>query len=364
MKHAVSRTRDARWRDEIRGALLAFFDDRRRDLPWRRNADPYKVWVSEIMLQQTRVEAVIPYYERWLGRFPDLQALADAQLDDVLHAWQGLGYYSRARNLHRAARAVRDQLNGDLPTSAASLRNLPGIGAYTAGAIASIAFGEAAPAVDGNVRRVLARLLDVPEPSTADLQAVASTLVPSDRPGDFNQAFMELGATVCTPRSPSCGMCPLRPNCLAWSHGTQDQRPLPKRAQPVPEFTLGTAIVQAKDGRLLLQKRPPDGLLAGLWSFPAAIVQDDSPRRAAARAARTLRVAIDARRARRLPVVPHTFSHRREIYHPFLFRIAEPACPETEDVRWVPANRLAALAMPTAQRSILSHLRTPGGADS
>jgi A/G-specific adenine glycosylase len=358
IRDAVKRERDARWRDEVRHALLAFFDERRRDLPWRRDPDPYRVWVSEIMLQQTRVEAVIPYYERWLARFPDVHTLAAAELDDVLHAWQGLGYYSRARNLHRAARVVRDGMDGQLPRTTATLRTLPGIGAYTAGAIASIAFRAAEPAVDGNVRRVLARLLDEANPSPARLQAVAAALVPADRPGDFNQAFMELGATVCSPRSPSCGLCPLRAHCLAWARGTQEVRPARQPAPAIPEFAVGTAIVQSSTGRVLLQKRPPAGLLAGLWTFPGQIVQKDSPRQAAARAARALGVSIDARRTRALPLVPHTFSHRREIYHPFRFNVTEEtASDDLNSLRWASPSDTETLAMPTAQRVILRRLR-------
>jgi A/G-specific adenine glycosylase len=192
----VMREPSREWIRSLRRALLAFYDARRRDLPWRRDPDPYRVWVSEVMLQQTRVDAVVPYYERWLRRFPTVAALASAEPDDVLRAWEGLGYYARARNLHRAARVVREHHHGAVPSEPSALRALPGVGDYTAGAIASIAFGRAEPAVDGNVRRVLARLLDVAAPAPARLRKVAAALVPSERPGDFNQALMELGATV------------------------------------------------------------------------------------------------------------------------------------------------------------------------
>jgi A/G-specific adenine glycosylase len=351
--------KDPQWRAEVRQALLAFFADRRRDLPWRRDRDPYRVWVSEIMLQQTRVDTVIPYYERWLQRFPTVRALADADVDDVLHAWQGLGYYSRARNLHRAARAVRDTLDGALPDNADALRELPGIGRYTAGAIASIAFDEPVPAVDGNVRRVLARLLDEPDPSPARLENVAASLVPGDRPGDFNQAFMEIGATVCSPRSPSCGVCPLRSHCLAWARGTQELRPVRKTAPETPHFDVGTALVEDSRGRILVRKRPATGLLAGLWTFPGEIVQDDTPRRAAARAARNAGVQVDARRARALTSVPHVFSHRRETYHAFKF--PEPAMSGVldENARWADRDQIETLALPAAQRTILRTWRDP-----
>ncbi len=209
----VMREPSRKWTLALRRALLAFYDARRRDLPWRRDPDPYRVWVSEVMLQQTRVDAVVPYYERWLRRFPTLHALATAEPDEVLRAWEGLGYYARARNLHRAARVVRERHAGDVPSEPAALRELPGVGDYTAGAIASIAFGRREPAVDGNVRRVLARLLDVADPPPARLRAVAAALVPAERPGDFNQALMELGALVCTARVPRCADCPVRGVC-------------------------------------------------------------------------------------------------------------------------------------------------------
>src|SRR5688572_31827881 len=192
-----------------RRALLGFYDAHRRALPWREDPRPYRVWISEVMLQQTRVDAVVPYYRAWMERFPDVRALAAAPLDDVLKSWEGLGYYARARNLHRAALVVRDRMGGELPARASALRELPGFGEYTAGAVASIAFGEAVPAVDGNVRRVLARLYDEPEPTARWLRERAAALVDPARPGDFNQALMELGATVCRPRSPDCARCPL-----------------------------------------------------------------------------------------------------------------------------------------------------------
>ena len=197
----------------LRERLLAFYDERKRDLPWRRTRDPYRIWVSEVMLQQTRVDTVIPYYRRWLERFPTVLALADADEEAVLGSWKGLGYYSRARNLHRAAQVVRDGHDGQVPSDPKDLRALPGVGEYTAGAVASIAFDLPEPVVDGNVRRVLARLHDLADPTPAQLRALTTELLDRARPGDFNQGLLELGATVCTPRAPKCGSCP-----WAWPH--------------------------------------------------------------------------------------------------------------------------------------------------
>ena len=197
----------------MRRALLAHFDTHKRALPWRASTDPYGVWVSEIMLQQTRVETAGPYYERWMERFPSVTELAEADEADVLKAWEGLGYYSRARNLHRSARIVKEGLNGVIPGTAEGLRELPGIGEYSAGAIASIAYGEPTPAVDGNARRVISRLFDLAEPPPRELRERACAILEARRPGDWNQAIMELGATICSPRSPRCRECPVAEYC-------------------------------------------------------------------------------------------------------------------------------------------------------
>jgi A/G-specific adenine glycosylase len=223
---------------EIRGALLSWYDENRRDLPWRAGPgvapDPYRVWISEVMLQQTRVETVRPYFERWMLRFPTLHALAAAPSEEVMKAWEGLGYYSRARNLHAAVREVSDRFGGEIPDDPAAFRALPGVGRYTSGAVLSIAFGRPEPVVDGNVRRVFARLADDPAPADRRLWEMAGEIVEGERPGDLNQALMELGATVCTPRSPRCGACPIAPHCAARAVGTQEIRPAPRRAGPVP----------------------------------------------------------------------------------------------------------------------------------
>ncbi len=212
----------------LRSALFAFYDRDGRDLPWRRERDPYRIWVSEIMLQQTRVETAEPYYCRWMERFPTLDDLAEASRDEVLKVWEGLGYYSRARRIHDGARMVRERLGGEIPSTAQALRELPGVGEYTAGAVASIAFGEVTPAIDGNARRVLARLFDLADPGLAELRTIAEELIDRDRPGDFNQAVMELGATICKPRAPRCEACPLGSVCRARAAGTQLDRPVTK----------------------------------------------------------------------------------------------------------------------------------------
>jgi A/G-specific adenine glycosylase len=250
--------------------LLAWYDRHRRDLPWRRTRDPYRIWLSEVMLQQTRVETALPYFARFTARFPSVEALALAPLEEVLALWSGLGYYRRARQLHAAARAVAAR--GGFPRQVPALLELPGIGPYTAAAVASMAFGVVVPVLDGNVERVTSRLLALAEtrPAAARrrLAAAAAGLLDPARPGDGNQALMELGATICTPRRPRCLLCPLSPWCRAAAAGEPERYPAP-RPRRAPERRRLVVAVAASDGRTLLFRRPDDSpLLAGTWELP------------------------------------------------------------------------------------------------
>lgn len=260
---------------QVAGGLLRWYDNNARVLPWRENKDPYRIWISEIMLQQTRVEAVKPYYERFLAQFPDVSMLASAPLEKVLKAWEGLGYYSRARNLHKAANQIMSEFSGQFPRTAKELRTLVGIGEYTAGAIASIAFEERVPAVDGNVLRVISRLIE----SKADilkvrqkkaLASLAQDMMPYERIGDYNQAMMEIGALICVPNgAPQCGICPLAGLCLAHKNGCEEDYPKksPKKERRKEDKTV--LLLHGGD-RVLLHRREDIGLLAGLWEFPMA----------------------------------------------------------------------------------------------
>ena len=273
---------------EIRARLLAWYDEVKRDLPWRlgtepdrsyadegeRSPDPYAVWVSEIMLQQTKVATALPYFERWMQEFPTVQALAEARQEDVLRLWQGLGYYARARNLHRAAKRIAERYDEEgFPQSYAEWIELPGVGKYTAGAIASIAFGEEVPAVDGNVRRVMSRIHALEgDPSRGEcarqIQAHAAILAKGRRPGDLNQSLMELGASHCSPRNPNCDLCPISAHCRAFAEGRQAQLPTPKkRAKPRELQGIACRILDL-DGRCIVLRRPDEGLLGGLWEYP------------------------------------------------------------------------------------------------
>lgn len=303
-------------RVDLRRALLGWFDVAARTLPWRERRDAYGIWLSEIMLQQTRVDTVIPYYERFLTMYPTVHALADAPVEDVLKQWAGLGYYRRARQLCQAAREVVANHEGKFPQDPKGLQELSGVGRYTAGAIASIAFGVATPLVDGNVIRVFARLFGLTEDmrKSAGVKRVwrlAAELVDSERPGDFNQSLMELGATVCTPKAPRCADCPVAADCAAKRTGNPLALPvLSKRAKP--KVVMAASLVwRGRDGKTLLARRNSEGLFGGMWEPPMV----EGTRAMLPQALRSLQLPVDS--ARVVGRVRHTLSHRRyevEVY--------------------------------------------------
>jgi A/G-specific adenine glycosylase len=344
------------------GDLLAWYDRHRRRLPWRAEAgeavDPYRIWLSEIMLQQTTVAAVRPFYARFLERFPSVEALAAAPQEAVLQAWAGLGYYSRARNLHACAQAVVARHGGRFPGTEAELRRLPGVGAYTAAAVAAIAFGERAAAVDGNVERVVTRLFAVAEPlpkARGTVRALTDALVPADRPGDFAQALMDLGATICTPKRPACALCPWMAPCRARAEGLQEAFPRKER-KPEGVLRRGAAFVVLRaDDSVLLRTRPPKGLLGGMTEPPT------SEWDAAYDPARAMLDAPLEARWRRLPgVVRHTFTHFPLELTVFFAKAARDM-PAPDGMRWTRRQDLAGEALPGAMRKVLAHaLDGPG----
>ncbi|MSP16864.1 MAG: A/G-specific adenine glycosylase [Myxococcales bacterium] len=338
----------------LRSRLLAHYRRTARDLPFRRTRDPYAIWICEVMAQQTRLQTVLPYWERWMARFPTVRALADAPLGDVLAAWTGLGYYARARSLHAAARIVVDRYVGQLPDDLLLLRALPGIGDYTAGAIASIAFGRRVPAVDGNVARVLCRVFAIDEPSDApatrrQLWQLAGTLVAPRAAGDFNQALMELGALTCTPRSPSCSRCPLAPLCTA--HATGRTAELPRRTprRPPRALTIDLALITDPRGRWLVGKRAPQGRYGGLWELPelaalqstaAHLVVDNTPP---------------------LAETTHSLTHlalRYRVLSAHLPRLPR-AAPPYELLRRIAPRALTQLGVSAATLRLIAMLQTP-----
>jgi A/G-specific adenine glycosylase len=352
-----------RERGARRRELLAWYRANRRDLPWRRTRDPYAIWISEAMLQQTRVETVIPYWERFLARFPDVAALAAADTDAVIELWAGLGYYSRARNLHRAARAVVERHEGALPEDPEALRALPGVGRYTAGALASIAFDRPEPIVDGNVARVLTRLLGIDgevssRPVQERLWEEAALLARGEDPGALNQALMELGAMLCTPRAPRCLACPWTRRCVARAEGRQESLPV-KAAKKAPKRIEAVAGHLERRGRLLAVQRPKQGLLGGLWELPGGeLAAGERPEEALARAFRDgLGLALPG--AEPLGCVEHVFTHRRLVLHVFRCKAGDGRVRRRgwDAHRWVSASDVDALAWGGPARKALARVR-------
>jgi A/G-specific adenine glycosylase len=330
-------------------------------LPWRRTHDPYRIWVAEVMLVQTQVDTVIPYYERFLERFPDLESLAAADLDSVLKTWEGLGYYARARNLHKAATIVLSDHAGQLPRDAEGLRALPGIGAYVAAAVSSIAFGEPALAIDGNVRRVLSRLLDLPAPTDSRLRAVAQGLV-GERPADVNQALMDLGARLCKPRAPRCPDCPLGRSCRARRHGTIDQRPGRRPSRDRPHHDIAVGVIW-RDDRILIAKRPPEGLLGGLWEFPGGKPEPGESLEAAVVREIGEELDIEVEPGAKIAAVDHAYSHFAITLHAYhcRYRTGTPRPIGCQEFAWVKPDELDRYAFPAANRRVLERLRAGAG---
>ncbi|WP_043966122.1 A/G-specific adenine glycosylase [Anoxybacillus thermarum] len=253
--------------------LIHWFQTEQRDLPWRKDKDPYKIWVSEVMLQQTRVDTVIPYFYHFIEKFPTLDSLAEAEEEEVLKAWEGLGYYSRIRHLHEAVKEVKEKYGGCVPASKEQFSSLKGVGPYTTGAVLSIAYGIPEPAVDGNVMRVLSRIFyitdDIAKGSTRKkFENIVSKIISHDNPSDFNQALMELGALVCTPKNPSCFLCPVQRHCRAFAEGVETELPVKTKGKAPKRISFRAIVLMNKKGNILIQKRPPRGLLANLWQFP------------------------------------------------------------------------------------------------
>ena len=360
---------------ELAPALLEWFGAHQRELPWRSDPTPYRVWVSEVMLQQTQVVTVIPYFERWMEAFPDIEALATADQERVLQLWSGLGYYRRARMLHKAAQQLHAQGVDTLPDTVPELLKIPGVGRYTAGAIASIAFGRPAPIVDGNVIRLLCRLyaIDGDPRSAANLRRIwshAEALVPEARPGDFNQAMMELGSTVCTPKKPACLLCPVQRHCVALAQGRVSELPeARKRARQRP-MHLAAALLR-RDDRYLLRQRPSEGLFGGLWEFINVEVPASGkrkPRTEAMRAAleeHLRELGLEAEVVGRGEVVKHVLSHIKMTIEPFFVACQASASPEDavgdRPARWLTRDELPEQALSAVSHKLIAQLPAPDG---
>ncbi|HID83774.1 MAG TPA: A/G-specific adenine glycosylase [Anaerolineaceae bacterium] len=343
--------------------LLEWYARRRRSLPWRDHPDPYAVLVAEVMAQQTRLETVLPYFQRWMARFPTVEALARAEDQEVLALWEGLGYYRRARHLHRAAREIVARHDGHVPADPRDLMALPGIGPYTAAAVASIAFGRDVPVVDGNVLRVFARLFAVEAPvDTAagrrTIERLAAEHLPPGQASAYNQALMDLGAQICTPRQPQCARCPLRDLCRAYAQGEPTAYPRRKPKRPTPHYTVTAAVIR-RDGQVLLAQRPAEGLLGNLWEFPGGKVEPGESLEEALVREIHEELAATVQVEAPFGVYRHAYSHFKVTLHAFLCRLVagEPRPVEAQTVRWVPLAALDEFPMGKIDRRIARRLQ-------
>ncbi|BAL98739.1 MULTISPECIES: A/G-specific adenine glycosylase [Caldilinea] len=355
---------------QIVARLLDWCVDHQRALPWRNAPagarNPYAVWISEVMLQQTRVETVEAYYRRWMERFPTVQALAAADLQEVLKFWEGLGYYARARNLHRAAQEVVQRHGGEIPSNRSALLALPGVGEYTVGAILSIAYNQPEPILDGNVKRVLTRLFDIDRPvderaTVRQLWELARSLVeagPPGRAGDCNEALMELGATLCTPQNPRCLICPLAECCQAAQQGTQHQRPVRSARKETPHYDVAAGVIWAGQpfrSRLLMAQRRPEGLLGGLWEFPGGKLEPhDADLPACLRREIDEELGIEIAVLKPLTTVKHAYTHFRITLHAFHAQHVggAPQALGCQDWRWLELDEVEMLPLPVTDQKI------------
>jgi A/G-specific adenine glycosylase len=353
----------------LRQTLLSWYAEFGRDLPWRRSRDPYAIWVSEIMLQQTQVRTVIPYYERWLTLFPTISALAIAEQQQVLKAWEGLGYYARARNLHRAAQEMTLRHQGLFPECPTAVMALPGIGRTTAGGILSAAFDQPLAILDGNVKRVLARLVALPVPpkrAIADLWQLSETLLDRQQPRNFNQAIMDLGATVCTHHHPDCLSCPWKTHCQAYNQGIQAKLPMSETRAPLPHKSIGVAVIWNDHGQILIDRRRQEGLLGGLWEFPGGKVEPGETVEACIRREIREELGIEIAVGERLLVVDHAYSHFRVTLnvHHCRYVSGEPQAIECDEVRWVTLADLDHYPFPKANVQIIDELKRQEGSQN
>jgi A/G-specific adenine glycosylase len=346
----------------LRKALLDWFAANKRDLPWRRTKDPYAIWVSEVILQQTQAGTAVPYFYRFIEKYPDVESLSRASLEQVLKTWENLGYYARARNMHRAARRIVEDFGGVVPRNHASLRSLPGVGEYIAAAVASIAYGEPRAAVDGNVKRVLSRLflIDAPLGRASSAHAFrerAEELLDRTHPGEFNQAMMELGATVCAPRSPACDRCPVPEHCAAFARSAQSTYPVRVKRPRTPRYRIAVGVVR-RNGRILITRRKESGLLGGLWEFPGGKIEPgESPEEACVREiSEEVNLSVEVKRL--VARVTHAYTHFRVAVDVFdcEYKAGDVVLNGPADHKWILLEEKDQYAFPALNRKIFPHL--------
>lgn len=349
----------------LRATLLRWYDNAGRVLPWRKERDPYRIWISEIMLQQTQVKTVLPYYDRWLQAFPTLETLAQADLQQVLKLWEGLGYYSRARNLHRAAQQIIEEHQGIFPQQLEDLLSLPGIGRTTAGGILSAAFNQPISILDGNVKRILARLTILPTPpgkAQKQLWQLSDAMLDRENPRDFNQALMDLGATICTPKVPKCDRCPWMSHCLAHQTGTPTHWPMRETPPVRPHKTIGVAVIWNAQGQLLIDRRLDKGLLGGLWEFPGGKLEPGETLTECIKREIQEELAIDIEVGDHLITIDHAYTHFRVTLNVYNCRYSSgtPQAIECQEIRWVTLEELDQFPFPKANLKIIEALREQG----
>ncbi len=351
---------DRKTAEAVGAGILHWYEEVKRDLPWRRTRDPYKIWVSEVMLQQTRVETVIPYWNRFIELFPTIEQLAEAPEPNVLKAWEGLGYYSRVRNLQKGAQVVRDKFGGRVPDTLDEISTLPGVGPYTAGAILSIAYDVDVPAVDGNVFRVLSRIFlieeDIMKPKTRrTFESLAEFLIPPGRAASFNQGLMELGATICIPKNPRCHACPVQAKCRAQEEGIQEQLPIKEKKKPPRPVDMTAALLRDGD-RVLIRRRPESGLLAGMWEFPGGERLEGMTLEESLTAHLRDAFGVQANPRSLFAQVQHTFSHLQWDMRVYECALTAGQVREQEDVKWVAISDLSTYTFPVAHGKVVKEL--------
>ncbi len=347
---------------KLQVALLKWYGLAKREMPWRKTRDPYLIWISEIMLQQTQVKTVIPYFERWASEFPTIQALAEAPESKVLKLWEGLGYYSRARNLRKAAQLVVDQFNCKVPNTLKEIMTLPGIGRYTAGAILSIAYEKKTPVLDGNVKRILSRLFRLNENGASKasqeiLWKSAEEILPKKKIGDFNQALMELGATVCLPSKPGCLFCPLKNCCQAKINGEQHLYPPPKPKAPSKKIEVSAGVIW-RGGKIYIQQRLKDGLMADLWEFPGGKIESgESPEECLDREIRE-ELGVEIQIQNKLMTIKHSYTQFRVTLHVYKCRLLKGKIKAVscQQWKWVDPGSLSQFPFPAANKRIVDSL--------
>ena len=350
--------------------LLDWYHQHKRNLPWRNTDDPYKIWISEIMLQQTRVDTAIPYYHRFLETFPTVFDLAEADQQQVLKCWEGLGYYSRARNLHQAAITVVKDFGGELPSTYKEITSLKGIGPYTAAAILSIAYQKKYAVVDGNVIRVITRFFGIPDDIRSSVvknqvQEHVDDLISNKNPGDFNQAVMELGATVCTPSNPDCGNCPLSVRCLAFNTAQTDVIPYKSPAKKIPHHQIAVGLIINDQNELLIALRPNDGMLGGLWEFPGGKKEkNESLKKTAARELKE-ELGVDVDVFKKFQELNHAYSHFKITMHAFWCKIrdGEPTPKSSQKIMWVSLDDIGNYPFPKANKTLIEELQAMKNGD-